>query len=91
MISTTEHENEDFQKRTVLKRKVKIPNSDNTLDPGTFSQILEKYGCGAYERKGENKLTKINYEDLVDISFEGSCIVEVRDSYWENSKPLFVQ
>ena len=28
MIFTMEDENEDFQKRTVLKRKVKIPNSD---------------------------------------------------------------
>ena len=74
MISTMEHENEKFSKRTVLKHIVKIPNGDNALDPGTFAQILEKYGCRAYERKGENELMRINYEDLVDKSFEGSCI-----------------
>ena len=51
------------------------------LEPGTFTQIWEKHGCGAYECKGKNKLTKINYEDLVDKSFEGSCIVQVFDEY----------
>ena len=91
MIFTMEHENEDFQKRTVLKRKVKIPNSDMLLEPGTFAQIWEKYGCGAYERKGENKLTKISYEDLVDKSFEGSCIVKVCDTYYDARETTFFQ
>ena len=90
MISTMEHENEKFSKHTALKRIVKIPNSDNTLDPGMFAQILEKYGCLAYEPKGENELMRINYEDLVDNSFEGSCIVQVHDSYWEALKTIIL-
>ena len=90
MISTMEHENEKFSKHTILKYIVKIPDSGNALDPGTFAQILEKYHCRAYERKGENELMRINYEDLVDKSFEGSCIVEVRDMYWEALKTIIL-
>ena len=89
MISTMEHENEKFSKRTILKHIVKIPNSDNTLESGTFVQIFEKYGCRAYEHKGENELMKINYEHLVDKSSEGSCIVEVFDMYLDARKPSF--
>ena len=33
---------------------------------------------------------RINYEDLVDKSFEGSCIVEVRDSYWGARKTIIL-
>ena len=51
---------------------------------------MEKYGCREYERKGENELMRINYEDLVDMSSEGSCIVEVRDMYWEALKTIIL-
>ena len=57
------------------------------LEPSTFAQILQKYGCLAY---GENELTKINHEDLVDKSFERSCIVEVRDSYCSACKTIIL-
>ena len=70
MISTMEHENERFSKHTVLKRIVKIPNSDKMLEPGTLAQILEKYGCFAYELKGEHELMRINYEDLVNKTLQ---------------------
>ena len=82
MISTMERENKDFQKHTILKRIVKVRYRDMVLEPGMFAQILQKYGCSAYELKGESELMRINYEDLIDKSFEGSCTVEVRDSYW---------
>ena len=59
-------------------------------DRGTFAQIWEKYGCFAYERKGENEITKIDYEDLVDRSFEGSCIVEVFDEYYDARKTIIL-
>ena len=59
-----------------------------SLEPVTSAQILQKYGCLAYERKGVNELMRINYEDLVDKKFEGSCIVEVRDSYWGARKTI---
>ena len=81
MISTMEHENKDFQKCIVLKRIVKVPYGDMVLDKGTFAQIWQKHDCLAYEREGENELTKINYEDLVGKIFEGSCTVEVFDEY----------
>ena len=58
MLSTMEHENKDFQKHTVLKRIVKVPYGDIFLNRGTFTQIWQKRGCSAYERKGENELTK---------------------------------
>ena len=90
MISTMERKNKNFQKRTFLKRIVKVPYGDTFLEPGTFAQILEKYGCFTYERKGENKLMKINYEDLVDKSFERSCIVRVRNSYREACKIIIL-
>ena len=90
MISMMEHENKDFQKHTVLKRIVKVPYGDMFLDSGTFAQIWQKHGCLAYERKGENQLTKINYEDLVDKSYEGSCIVEVFDEYWNTRKTVIL-
>ena len=70
MISTIEHE-KDFQKRTILKRIVKVLCGNMVLEPGTFAQILQKYAFLAYEPKGENELMRINYEDLVDKSFEG--------------------
>ena len=85
-----EHENKDFQKHTVLKHIVKVPYGDMVLEPGTFAQILQKYGCLAYERKGENELMKINYEDLVDKSFEGTCIVEVYNSYYDACKTIIL-
>ena len=90
MISTMEHENKDFQKHTVLKRIVKVPYGDMILEPGTFAQIWQKHDCLAYELKGENELMRINYEDLVDKSFEGSCIVEVYDSYWDARKTIIL-
>ena len=77
-----------LKKHTILKRIVKVPYGDMFLEPGTFAQIWEKYGCSAYERKGENELMKINYEDLVDKSFEGSCIVEVFDEYYDARKTI---
>ena len=33
---------------------------------------------------------KINYEDLVDKSFEGSCIVEVFDEHWDARKSIIL-
>ena len=78
MISTMEHENKDFQKHTILKRIVKVSFGDMVLDRGTFAQIWQKHGCLAYERKGENELTKINYE--------GTCTVKVFDEYWDARK-----
>ena len=32
----------------------------------------------------------MNYEDLVDKSFEGACIVQVRDSNWEALKTIIL-
>ena len=61
-----------------------------SLKPVTSAQILQKYGCLAYERKGVNELIRINYKDLVDMSFEGSCIVEVRNSYWGAHKTIIL-
>ena len=90
MISTMEHENKDFQKHTVLKRIVKVPYGDMVLEPGTFTQIWQKHGCLAYELKEENELMRINYEDLVDKSSEGSCIFEVYDSYWDARKTIIL-
>ena len=90
MISTMERENENFQKHTVLKCIVKTPDYNLLLEPVTSAQILQKYGCLAYERKGVNELMRINYEDLIDKSFEGSCIVEVRDSYWDACKTIIL-
>ena len=58
MISTMEHENKNFQKHSVLKCIVKVPYGHMVLEPGTFAQTLQKYGCLAYELKGENELTK---------------------------------
>ena len=85
-----EHENKDFQKHTVLKCIVKVSCRDMVLEPGAFPQIWQKHGCLAYELKGENELMRINYEDLVDKSFEGSCIVEVYDSYWDARKTIIL-
>ena len=90
MIFTMEHENKDLKKRTILKHIVKVPYGDMLLEPGTFAQILEKYGCRAYERKGENELMRINYEDLVDKNSEGSCIVQVRDMHWGARKAIIL-
>ena len=90
MISTMGHENKDFQKHTFLKRIVKVPYGYMVLEPGTFALILQKYGCLACELKGENELTKINYDDVVDKSFEGTCIVEVYDSYYDTRKTIIL-
>ena len=51
MISTMEYENKTFQKHTVLKRIVKVPYGDMVSEPGTFIQILQKYGCLAYKEE----------------------------------------
>ena len=90
IISTMERENEKFSKYTILKHIVKIPNNDKMLEPGTFAQILEKYGSFTYELKGEHELIKINYEGLVNKTFEGSCIVEVHNSYWDARKTIIL-
>ena len=90
MISTMEDESENFQKHIVLKRICKTPDYDLPFEPVTFAQILQKYGCLAYELKGENELMRINYENLVDKSFEGSCIVEVRDWYCDARKTIIL-
>ena len=90
MISTMKDESENFQKHTVLKRIVKTPNYDLPFEPVTFAQIWGKYGCLAYELKGENELMRINYEDLVNKSFEGYCIVEVCDEYWDARKTIIL-
>ena len=60
------------------------------LEPGTFAQIWQKHDCLAHELKGENELMRINYEDLVDKSFEGSCIVKVFDEYWDARKNIIL-
>ena len=83
-----EDENEKFSKRTFLKRIVKIPYGDELFNQGTFAQIWQKYGCSAYELKGEHELIRINYENLVNKSFEGSCIIEVRDQYYDARKAI---
>ena len=49
---------------------------------------MQKYGCSA--REGLNELMRINYEDLLDKSFEGSCMAEVRDSYWDARKTIIL-
>ena len=90
IISTMEHENEKFSKHTFLKRIVKIPYGDTLLDPGTFAQIWQKHCCLAYKLKGEHGLMKINVDDLVNKSFEGSCIVEVCDSYYDLCKTIIL-
>ena len=90
IISTMEHENEKFSKHTFLKRIVKIPYGDTLLDPGTFAQIWQTHGCLAYKLKGEHELMKINVEDLVNKSFERSCIVEVDDSYCDSHKTIIL-
>ena len=87
MIATMKRENENFQKCTILKRIVKTPDYNLLV---TSAQILQKYVCLAYERKGVNELMRINYEDLLDKSFEGSCIVEVRDSYWDARETIIL-
>ena len=90
MISTMEHENKDFQKHTILKCTVKVPYGDKLLEPGTLAQILKKYGFRAYECKGENELMTINYEYLVDKSSEGSCIVQIHNTYWGARKTVIL-
>ena len=67
-----EPENENFSKRTILKRKVKRP--DTLLCPSTFGQISAKYCCTAYKLREDNGLTRINFENLIDKSIEGSCV-----------------
>ena len=71
---------------------VKIPH-DSVL--GTFTQIRvdDKFTCNIYELKGKHEVMKININDLVDKSFEGSCTVEVYDSYQYSCKStiLFVK
>ena len=76
IISMMEHKNKKFSKHTVLKCVVRIPNSDSMLEPGTFTQMFEKYGCDTYECKGNGELMVIDYE-----GFKGSCLVEVKDEY----------
>ena len=43
-----------------------------------------------YELKGEHELMEINVEDLVNKSFEGFCIVEVYDSYYDSRKTVIL-
>ena len=60
------------------------------LEPRTFAQIWQRHGCFAYELKGKHELMKINIEDLVNKSFEGSCVVEVSDGYWNARKTIIL-
>ena len=53
MVSKMEHENEKFAKHTDVKRIVKIPYSYTMSEPRMFARIYGKYGCDAYELKGE--------------------------------------
>ena len=92
IIATMEHENENFEKHTFLKSIVKNPY-DSVL--GTFAQIRVdcKLICSVYELKGEHELMKINIDDLVNKSFEGSCTVQVYGSYQDSCKStiLFIE
>ena len=56
VVSTMEISNEDFSKKTVLTPIVKKPFTKMFLDNGTFGQISAKYGCIAYELKGNEPI-----------------------------------
>ena len=92
IIATMEHGNESFEKHTFLKCIVKNPFHSMF---STFSKICidDKLICIVYELKGEHELMKINIDDLVSKSFEGSCTVDVYDSYQDSCKStiLFIE
>ena len=90
IVSTMEHENEKFSKQTILKHIIKTPCSDMFLDLGMFGQISAKYGCLAYELKGENELTRINFENLIDKCLEGSCYFGFMIIIGMDAKPPFL-
>ena len=89
IIATIEQENNESSKHTFLKRIVKNPYY---LSFGPFVEICEdnKFTCSVHELKGEDELRKINVAELVNKSFEGSCIVKVYDSYGKSGKTIIL-
>ena len=79
-----------FQSITLLKCIVKRPYGNTFLDSGTFGQISAKYGCLSYKLKGDNEVMRINFEDLIDKSCEGSCIFCVYIMYLNACKTTFL-
>ena len=58
-----------------------------------INNLVTKRFASIYELKGDHELMEISPDNLVNKSFEGSCIVEVYDDYYNSCKStiLFVQ